>query len=60
MTYRIGSNAPVTLRPTFRDAFETPSGSSIYFIRDASGNVVALSAGEDRVWDLRFTRIRKT
>jgi CubicO group peptidase (beta-lactamase class C family) len=60
MTYRIGANEPVTLRPTFRDAFETPSGSSIYFIRDASGNVVALSAGEDRVWDLRFTRIRKT
>lgn len=60
MTYQIGSNAPVTLRPTFRDAFETPSGSSIYFIRDASGNVVAISAGEDRVWDLRFTRVRKT
>ena len=60
MTYQIGASAPVTLRPTFRDAFETPSGSSIYFIRDASGNVVAISAGEDRVWDLRFTRIRKT
>jgi CubicO group peptidase (beta-lactamase class C family) len=57
MTYRIGTNAPVVLRPTFRDAFETPSGSSIYFIRDSSGRVVALSAGEDRVWDLRFKRI---
>jgi len=58
MTYRIGSNAPVTLRPTFRDAFETPSGSSIYFVRDASGKVTALDAGEDRVWDLRFKRVR--
>jgi hypothetical protein len=57
MTCRIGSNAPVTLRPTFRDAFETPSGSSIYFVRDASGKVIALGAGDDRVWDLRFTRI---
>jgi len=58
MTYRIGSNAPVTLRPTFRDGFETPLGSSIYFIRDASGKVIALSAGDDRVWDLRFQRVR--
>lgn len=58
MTYRIGSNAPVTLRPTFRDAFETTFGSSIYFVRDASGKVIALSAGDDRVWDLRFKRVR--
>ncbi len=57
MTYRIGTKEPVTLRPTFRDAFETPSGSSIYFVRDASGKVIALSAGEDRVWDLRFKRV---
>ena len=58
MTYRIGTDAPVTLKPTFHDTFETPSGSSIHFVRDASGKVIALSAGEDRVWDLRFTRVR--
>ncbi len=58
MTYRIGTNHPVTLQPTFRDGFETPSGDSIYFVRDAAGNVIALSAGDDRVWDLRFTRVR--
>jgi len=58
MTYRIASNAPVRLRPTFRDAFETPLGSSICFIRDASGKVIALSVGDDRVWDLRFKRVR--
>ncbi len=58
MTYRIGSNTPVTLRPSFRDAFETPFGSSIYFVRDVSGKVIAVSAGDDRVWDLRFNRIR--
>lgn len=57
MTYRIGTNNPVTLRPTFRDGFETPSGDSIYFVRGASNKVVALRAGDDRVWDLRFTRV---
>jgi CubicO group peptidase (beta-lactamase class C family) len=55
---QVASNAPMRLRPAFRDAFATPSGSSIFFVRDASGKVTALSAGEDRVWDLRFTRVR--
>lgn len=58
LSYRIGSNSPVTLRPTFRDSFATPSGASIRFLRDANGKVIALSAGEARVWDLRFTRVR--
>jgi hypothetical protein len=58
LIYRIGSGEPVTLRPTFRDAFVSPSGTSIYFIRDPGEKVTALSAGEDRVWELRFTRIR--
>jgi len=55
--YQLGSQTPVPLKPTFRDAFETPSRSSIYFIRDSSGKVIALSIGEDRVWGLRFDRI---
>jgi CubicO group peptidase (beta-lactamase class C family) len=58
LTYQIGSNSSVPLRPTFRDAFATPSGSSIRFVRDSAGKVIALSAGEDRVWDLRFERVR--
>lgn len=58
LSFRIGANPRVTLRPTFRDSFATPSGSSIRFLRDSSGKVTALSAGEDRVWDLRFTRVR--
>jgi CubicO group peptidase (beta-lactamase class C family) len=60
LTYRIRTNPLVRLRATFRDAFATSSGSSIRFIRDAGGKVVALSAGDDRrgVWDLRFTRVR--
>jgi CubicO group peptidase (beta-lactamase class C family) len=58
MVYQLGAQTPVPIKPTFRDAFETPSRSSIYFIRDASGKVIALSVGEDRVWSLRFDRIR--
>ena len=32
--------------------------TAIRFLRDADGNVTGLSAGDDRAWDLRFTRIR--
>jgi CubicO group peptidase (beta-lactamase class C family) len=53
---RVGFRPSVTLRPTFRDAFATPTGSSIRFLRDSDGKLTGLSAGEDRVWDLRFTR----
>lgn len=58
LTLAIAWNKPIRLRPTFRDAFvmET-SGTSIVFHRDPSGKVTGLSAGEDRVWDLRFTRV---
>jgi len=58
LTYRIGLNAPVTLRPTFRDGFATAAGGSIFFLRPTAGKVVGLSAGESRVWDLRFARLR--
>jgi len=60
LTLAIASNAPIQLRPTFRDAFmlQAPAETSIRFIRDAGGNVIGLSAGDDRVWDLRFERIQ--
>jgi CubicO group peptidase (beta-lactamase class C family) len=57
LTYRIGYGSLVTLRPTFRDAFATPTGASFHFVRDSGGKVTALGVGEDRVWDLRFTRM---
>jgi hypothetical protein len=60
LTLAIGWNKPVRLRPTFRDAFVMENGGgamSIVFHRDQAGNVTGLSAGDDRVWDLRFTRI---
>jgi hypothetical protein len=31
--------------------------TSIVFHRDQAGKVTGLSAGDDRVWDLRFTRV---
>jgi hypothetical protein len=57
LTLAIGSNAPVRLRPTFRDGFMMQS-TSIRFLRGADGKVTGLSAGDDRAWDLRFTRLR--
>ena len=58
LTLAIASNQPAALRPTFRDAFmiDDRSGTSIHFWRDATGNVAGLSAADDRVWELRFTR----
>ena len=60
LTLAIGLNKPAHLRPSFRDAFLLESGggaTAIVFHRDQTGKIIGLSAGDDRVWDLRFTRI---
>jgi hypothetical protein len=60
LTLAIGWNKPARLRPTFKDAFMMENGggaTSIVFHRDQAGKVTGLSAGDDRVWDLRFTRV---
>lgn len=60
LTLAIGWNKPVRLRPTFRDAFMMEGGggaTSILFHRDQTGKITGLSAGDDRVWDLRFSRV---
>jgi CubicO group peptidase (beta-lactamase class C family) len=60
LTLAIGWNKPVRLRPTFRDAFMMEGGggaTSVVFHRDQTGKITGLSAGDDRVWDLRFTRV---
>ena len=57
LTLAIGVNDAVVLKPTFKDAFMM-QGTSIRFHRDSSGKVIGLSAGDDRAWDLRFTRIK--
>jgi hypothetical protein len=61
LTLAIGWNKPVRLRATFRDGFMMDGGggaTSIVFHRDQAGKVTGLSAGDDRVWDLRFTRVQ--
>ena len=59
LTLAIASGAPVAPRPTYRDAFMMPRGSmSIRFLRDSAGNVMGLAAGDNRAWDLRFTRVK--
>jgi CubicO group peptidase (beta-lactamase class C family) len=40
------------------DRFEVPSLGTVTFQRDASGSVSQLGVAQDRVWDLRFTRMR--
>jgi len=47
----------LTLTPTYADAFTAPQLGTIIFRRDASGVVSGFSVVQDRVWDLRFTRI---
>jgi len=56
LTLAIANGTKLSLSPTFRDAFSTPEGS-ILFRRDSAGNVVELSIGDDRVWDLRFKKV---
>jgi hypothetical protein len=58
LSYRVGGNTSVVLRPATTDVFVTPAGAAIRFIRDSSGKITSLSAGEGRVWDLRFQRVR--
>jgi len=31
---------------------------NIRFVHSADGNISGLSAGDDRAWDLRFSRVR--
>jgi CubicO group peptidase (beta-lactamase class C family) len=50
-------DAAIPLTPTYRDGFSSALGS-IRFIRDAGGRVTELSLGEQRVWDMRFRRVR--
>lgn len=54
---QIAAEPAVTLKPAFRDTFTTSAGASIRFLREANGKVTGMSAGESRVWDLRFVRV---
>lgn len=47
----------IALTPTYRDGFSSSLGS-VRFLRDSAGRVTELSVGEQRVWDMRFRRVR--
>lgn len=57
LTLRIGGAEAMVLTPTFQNAFSSGEGS-ILFRRDSADKVVGLSVGDDRVWDLRFERVK--
>ncbi len=58
LTLRRGDQPPAALEAAYRDAFTTPAGSIVRFVREPTGRVVGLRFGTPRgVWDLRFTRI---
>jgi hypothetical protein len=48
-------DASFVLKPTYEDAFGSDL-APVHFERDAAGKVIALSLGDSRVWELRFTR----
>jgi hypothetical protein len=50
-------DAAIALTPTYRDGFSSSLGS-VRFLRDSEGRVTELSIGEQRVWDMRFRRVR--
>jgi hypothetical protein len=48
----------LVLLPIYRDGFLTPDGTPVHFLRDASGQITALSITTSGVHDLRFSRDR--
>ncbi len=48
----------IALRPIYKDAFSGQGLGVVRFRRDTGGRVTALSVSLDRVWDLRFERLR--
>jgi CubicO group peptidase (beta-lactamase class C family) len=49
----------ITLSPTEKDVFGAGAGlGTVRFIRDATGRVTQLSVRQDRVFDLRFDRVK--
>ena len=48
----------IALAPEYADAFSAGELGMVIFKRDNSGQMGELSVVQDRVWDLRFTRVR--
>jgi CubicO group peptidase (beta-lactamase class C family) len=56
---RLRPHIALQLDPAYADAFTTPSGRLVHFIRGPSGTVDEMSFGMGRVRDLRFTRVAR-
>lgn len=56
LTLRRRPAAPVTLQPTYRDAFRAEDLGQLRFTRDAAGRVDGFNVNAGRVRHLRFTR----
>ena len=48
----------IALTPVFDDVFSAAGLGAILFRRDAAGEVHALSVSQDRVWDIRFAKLK--
>jgi hypothetical protein len=48
----------LALTPVYADAFSTPELGTILFRRDANGRPTEFSVSQERVWDLRFKKVR--
>ena len=46
----------IALTPLYDDTFSAGGLGTVFFRRDSAGKVVALSASQDRVWDLHFRK----
>jgi hypothetical protein len=56
LTLELQPHLRTPLTPSYADAFTTPSGSLVRFLRAPDGRVREMSFGLGRVRDLRFTR----
>ena len=56
LTLRLPPDAPITLRPAYRDGFNA-QGRTIRFMRDAGGRVAGLRVFAGRALDVRFRKI---
>jgi CubicO group peptidase (beta-lactamase class C family) len=58
LTFKRRPDATIRLTPVYADGFRGGIGF-VRFHRNASGQVTGLSISQDRVWDLRFTKVEK-
>jgi hypothetical protein len=48
----------IKLTPVYEDAFTAGQLGTVIFRRDATGRVTELHVVQDRVWDLRFSKVK--